>query len=83
LVSFIGIDEYGVPGAEIVPLFPEQNPAGAVRDDHSVLVPMLIERRLPARRDGEVADDKIGSSFGYPQQDLLGNARRCDGAIIA
>lgn len=82
LVNFIGIDEYGVPDPDLVPLLSEQHFARAVGDDHSVLVPMLVKRRFSTGRNCEVADDKVSGSFGYTQQDLLCNARRCGGAVI-
>jgi hypothetical protein len=82
-MDFIGIDKHGVPNAEVVPLLPEQNSASAVSDDHSVLVSMLVECGISARWNRKVPDDKVHSSFGNPQQNLLGNACRCVGAIMA
>ena len=82
LVGFIAINKNSIPGAEVVPLVPEQNSACAASDDHSVLMPMPIERRFSAGRNREVADDKVRSSFGNTHQDLLGNSCRCVGAIV-
>lgn len=66
LLNIVGIDEYGIPEPEVVPLFADQNSASAVSNDHSVLVPMFIERRFTAGRNCDVANDKISNFFGYP-----------------
>jgi hypothetical protein len=45
-VYFIGIDEYSVAGAQVLPFLSKQNSACALRNDHPMLMPML---RKPAR----------------------------------
>ena len=81
-MDFIGVGEYRVPNTDWVPLLPKQHAAGAVSDNHSVLVLMLVESGLSARRNGEVADDEVCSSLCHPQQHLFGNAGRCISTVV-
>ena len=53
LVDLVGVDEDRVPHPDLVPLGAEQHAAGAVRDDHAVLVPVLVVGG-PARPGGRV-----------------------------
>jgi hypothetical protein len=82
LVGLFGVDEDRIPHPDRVPIVAEQHPAGAVRDDLPVLVPVLVAGGLAARGQGEVAHDEIRRALGLAKLHLLGHAGGGGGAVV-
>ena len=77
LMHLVRLNMYCISHGNLRPLVAQQHAPPAMHHHNAMLMQMLIQCRVAARRNGEVADNKIVCALIWSNQHPLHRARRC------